>query len=109
MINELGFNKDMQELYDLMSEISEDCWCAGWLIGNEFALWSAIQRGDLKYGPELIEKADLDRCAELSRLINGWIVWLDDEHGLPPAEWGPYFVSMPEWLDIYSGFYREKI
>lgn len=30
----------------LMSDISEDCWCAGWMSGTEFALWKAVQTGD---------------------------------------------------------------
>ena len=32
-------------LYKKMSDISEDCWCAGWMMGNEYALWK-ILRGD---------------------------------------------------------------
>src|SRR6185312_5627864 len=36
----------------LMSEISEECYCAGWLIGNEHRLWSAMTdpTDDRRYG-----------------------------------------------------------
>ena len=30
-----------EALAALMAAISEDCWCAGWMGGNEYALWKA--------------------------------------------------------------------
>ena len=31
------------QLRGLMSEISEDCHCAGWLIGTGYALWGIVE------------------------------------------------------------------
>jgi hypothetical protein len=89
-------------LYELMSEISEDCWCAGWMMGNEFSLWDAIVTGDRTYGMAFMDEWLLASCKALAEQIGGWIEWRDDEQGLTNAEWGPYFIAMPEWLDKFA-------
>lgn len=94
--------EDQQTLYRAMSDISEDCWYAGWLHGNEFHIWNALQSGELGYGLTEINRNDLDTVKALSEKVGGWIVWRDDEHGLPLEEWGPYFVPMDEWLAIVN-------
>lgn len=86
-------------LYELMSEISEDCWHAGWMSGNEFALWDAIVTGDRTYGQSFMDENLLASVKALSEQVGGWIEWRDDEHGLPNKERGPYFIAMPEWLE----------
>jgi hypothetical protein len=89
-------------LYQMMSDISEDCWCAGWMMGNEFALWDAIVTGDRTYGQCWMDEDMLASCKALAEQVGGWIEWRDDEHGLPVADWGPYFVPMPQWLDKFA-------
>ena len=89
-------------LYELMSEISEDCWCAGWMMGNEFALWDAIVTGDRTYGMSFMDENLLASVKALSDQIGGWIEWRDDEQGLPVGEWGPYFIAMPDWLEKFA-------
>jgi len=89
-------------LYELMSEISEDCWCAGWMMGNEFALWDAIVSGDRTYGMDQMDEGLLASCKALAEQVGGWIEWRDDEHGLPNAEWGPYFIPMADWLAKFA-------
>ena len=91
-----------QELYEAMSEISEDCWHAGWMTGNEHAIWDAIQNGDRTYGQTLMDESLLATCKALSVELGGWIEWRDDEQGLPVEQWGPYFVPMPEWLEKFA-------
>lgn len=78
-----------RELYDLMSEISEDCYCAGWMSGNEFRLWDAITdpNDDRKYGMWQIEEEQVTRLRELSELTNGWWVWEDDCAFIGLDEW----------------------
>lgn len=104
MIKELGFNDKQKELYELMSDISEDCYCAGWMIGNESAIYSAMRSGNLNYGISSINQNSLNRVRELSNELNGWIIWFDDmdDESLPSEDWGPRFVTMDEWLKIYS-------
>ena len=100
MIREDDFDEKQRELYETMSDISEDCYCAGWMIGLEFALWSALQDGDRRYGFSEMDAQQLAKCRELAKELDGWIVWVDDDTdpNLPAAEWGPRFLSMSEWL-----------
>lgn len=76
------------DLYDRMSEISEECFCAGWIYDNEYNIWNAIKL-DIPapgYGP--INPRLLRRCQQLSTEIAGWIYWAD----------GPQFAPMAQWL-----------
>lgn len=104
MITEANFTDAQRELYDLMSDISEDCYFAGWLMGNEYNIWDALQDGDLSYGLGVMDAASLERCRELSAELNGWIIWADDEtdKGMPVEEWGPRFVHMESWLKMVA-------
>jgi hypothetical protein len=83
-----------EALYMLMSDISEECYCAGWLIDNEFRLWSAVAdpADDRQYGMGEIEPEQIAKLKELSELVGGWIVWKD----------GAQFVPMQEWLAMYA-------
>jgi len=96
------FSDEERDLADTMSDISEDCWCAGWLIGLEYSLWDAIQTGDLEFGMATINSYDLKRCKELADKVNGWVVWMDNGHGLPIGQWGNYFIPMNDWLKMYE-------
>ena len=93
---------DQRALYEMMSDISEDGWCAGWLHDNEFNIWAALTTG--YFGSSLygIDPESLARVKELSDKTGGWIEWRGSEHGLPLDQWGPYFVPMAEWLQIVS-------
>lgn len=96
---------DERKLYDLMSEISEDCYCAGWMMGNEFTLWNALQTGDMNYGMGDIDRELLSQVAALSVKTGCWIVWRDNHTG-PEYEhvdtWGPYAIPLKEWNEIYN-------
>lgn len=54
-------------LKSLMSEISEEHWCAGWLIDLEYILWEAVEGiSQSTYDGKVSELKDLrDGC-------NGW-------------------------------------
>jgi len=102
-LREEQFSDAQRELQETMSDISEDCYCAGWLIGLEYALWGAMQDGNLRFGLGEIDVEKLRRCGQLAQELGGWIVWVDD-HDLPGTrsqEWGNRFVPMAEWLEMY--------
>lgn len=105
MVPEHKFSSEQAALYDTMSEISEDCWSAGWMIGNEHAIWSALQAGDTRYGMTRMDPELLEKCRALSEQLGGWIIWLDNDcdENLPVDQWGPYFVDMDQWLTIHRG------
>lgn len=75
------------KLASLMQEISEELYCAGWLIDLEYDLWAIIHGGDRSYG---IGRVTEEQCEELLRLANecdGWVIWSE----------GPIYVSAPKW------------
>jgi hypothetical protein len=90
-----------RELYQLMSDISEDCYCASWLIGNERHLWRAITdpNDDHRYGMGEISEEDIARLRLLSQQVNGWWVWEDD---------GPDFISLDEWKRRLAALAAQK-
>ena len=99
-------NWKQRALYSLMSDISEGCYCAGWMGGNEFTLWGMVsdQKSSRNYGQDVVKEEQIAELRAISTEIGGWIRWRDDEEdaNLPPEQWGPVFVPMEEWLRIYE-------
>ena len=93
-------------LYQLMSDISEECYCAGWMAGNEYTLWEMVSdpAAERRYGMGAVEPEQIEEMRAIAAEIGGWIRWRDDdgEKGLPPSEWGSVFIPMPEWLEMYE-------
>jgi hypothetical protein len=87
------------ELADLMSEISEDCYCAGWLIGTEFVLWGAVLNGPIEWGCGDVTEEQVAALRRLSGEIGGWIAW---EVSDDPMNTGPVFVPIVEWRERYA-------
>jgi hypothetical protein len=78
-------------LINVMSAISEERWCAGWMQNLEYVLWDAvIGRREDNCSPEEIEQLKY-----LSERCGGWIVW--DEQAK-----GERFVPMQDWLRLYE-------
>jgi hypothetical protein len=78
----------------LMSAISEDCWCAGWLHATEYALWTMVEHGAGKWGQGEVTQAQVDRLKRLSELAGGWFAWRDGD--------GPEFVPMERWVAEFA-------
>ena len=80
-----------EKLFDIMSDISEEHYCASWLIGLEHSLWQAAlgTDNDWRYGLGRIEPASLEMLRALSKELNGWQTF-------------ERFVPMDEWLKIYD-------
>ena len=77
-------------LLALMTGISEEHWCAGWMSGLEFALWQA--QPDMLYGQERISKRQARLLRLLSDECGGWWRWIDN---------GPQFITKSEWLKTF--------
>jgi hypothetical protein len=86
-----------RDLCQFMSDISEDCYCAGWLNGLEHALWRCIESGPRSWGQGEITQADLDKLKALSSRCGGWWVWREGV--------GNVFVPLEAWRQEYE---REK-
>ncbi|RZL32917.1 MAG: hypothetical protein EOO96_13105 [Pedobacter sp.] len=58
-----------------MSEISEKCYSAGWVLNLEYVLWDALTSGPRKYGHDLITEKDIKILKELSLKTKGWVMF----------------------------------
>ncbi|OLP06519.1 hypothetical protein BLL52_2755 [Rhodoferax antarcticus ANT.BR] len=81
------------DLFDRMSEISEDCFCAGWIHDNEYSIWRVIALGDTSTGYPPMNPRLVRRCKQLANEIGGWIQWTVD---------GPQFAPMAHWLAMVA-------
>ena len=83
-------------LFRRMSDISEDCYAAAWLIGNEYSLWQILQRRGTRYGQCDVTAEELEELRLLSEKANGWI-WTGGE-----GAYQPRLVSFEEWENLFD-------
>ena len=84
------------ELAELMSEISEDHYCAGWLDGLEYELWGIVSGArDNSFGFGPIERWKIKRLKALAAATGGWI-----ERKQQAAH--ETFVPLNAWLAKYT-------
>ncbi len=85
--------KDLNEcqlkLAELMSEISEEGYCAGWMSMLEFDLWEIINGGNREYGRYEVTQNDIDQLNSLSQECGRWIIFDDanDETAIDLKTW----------------------
>jgi hypothetical protein len=82
-------------LLELMQDVSEEAYCAGWLDRLEFMLWEMVTGtykhegfGFLSVSRLANEIAEMKR---LSALVDGWWIWDDGNKFVSLAEWLPRF------------------
>ena len=105
------------ELLDFMSEISEECHCAEWVIDNGPSLWGAtLGKECATFGPYFWGGAENPECikymsestAELIRLrdaAGGWWHW---QNMLSDGVGDPVFLPIPEWEGAYRKWLGAK-
>lgn len=102
----MAMNGKQRALYQLMSYISEECYYAGWMAGNEYALWEMVSDPNVerRYGMGEVEPQQIEDLRAIAAEVDGWIRWRDDDEqpDLPIAEWGPVFTPLAEWLPMYE-------
>jgi len=77
-----------------MSEISEEHYAAGWLIGLEFALWRLIfETPEDTFGFSTLSFEERSKLIELTYRCQGW--WIYGENGRQ-------FLTYDEWLPMYQ-------
>jgi HJR/Mrr/RecB family endonuclease len=82
-------NKPQKALCDLMSDISEESWAAGWMDGLEYALWHMVQHGPVRYGFKFVYEQIIQQLKHLSEQAGCWIVFDDatDERAVSLSDW----------------------
>jgi hypothetical protein len=85
--------KEQQALMLLMSDISEEAWCAGWMEDLEYVLWYAVLHGPIKYGFEVIDIQIIEQLKDLASKTGCWIIYDDNtrETAIPLVEWQKMF------------------
>ena len=83
-------------LGEMMSEISERCWYAGWMLSAEYVLWQAVVEGPASWGHGTISEADIATLKALWEEAGGWIMF--DQFG-PDDE---VIVANQRWREIYK-------
>lgn len=84
-------------LRDLMSRISEEHYCAGWLSGLEFTLYGMMHGDSRAFGMGDVSTEDVTQLWTLHQRCGGWWYY-DKEHG-------EMFILTHDWLKML----REKV
>lgn len=82
-----------------MSNLSEEFYCASWLIGLEYALWEIMQGGDRRFALGELTEAEIGELQHLSDQAGGWWHWID---GVEPGDSGEIFMTLDEWRLHYE-------
>lgn len=80
-----------------ISEISEEKWCAGWLIEIEHLVWRDVATGTRNE----IDDAAAANLRVLSEIVGGWVHW-------PQGADGPTFVALDEWTAIHADWLKVR-
>lgn len=83
-----------------MSAISEYCYCATWLDGLEYSLWSFVQEGPRNWGQREVTQNDIEELKFLSDICGGWIIW--------EAGQGETYVDIETWRGLYAEAKKER-
>lgn len=91
----------IDHLFSLMSDASEEHWCAGWMSGTEIALWKAIQQypQPMQWGMRPVDLDTVRKLHDLALAVDGWWMWGDD---------GQRFVPLDEWKRMYAQYFRNR-
>jgi hypothetical protein len=85
-----------EKLVYLMSEISEEYYAAGWLMGLEYTLWHIIfEDPTMHFGGRPLTLAEIGELLELTTRCQGWWIWSKNRSGLQ-------FLTYDEWLPMYQ-------
>ena len=92
-----------ESLVNYMSQISEDYWCAGWLVGLEHTLWQFVKDYDgydphdaqFTFGLSTIKQHEIKKLKDLSDLAGGWWYFSNSTEEMMGGE---LFIPTSEWL-----------
>lgn len=63
-------------LAELMGDISQRCYCAGWMLGLEHVLYAIVFNGaDPDYGMDRVTREEIETMRRIAEDAGLWIVW----------------------------------
>ena len=86
-------NATAATLASYMSELSEQAYCAGWMLDLEFDLWRAVTEGPFRYGRLELTTEHVERLRSLSQACGGWIMFGDDQELVPLSDCQALYAS----------------
>jgi hypothetical protein len=89
------------QLLKLMQDLSERCYCVGWMNDTEAALWDAATKETAQeWGMSKITKREANRLYRLAKETNGWWIWNNDH--------GNTFIQLHAWRKHYEKHWERK-
>ena len=92
------------ELRDLISDISESAYYAGWQMGIEYILWEKLinqEKGSIELGVESFSQSTLENLKELSQKAQGWWLWKDEAKD-------KVFIPLNLWSQEFNQYANKK-
>jgi len=98
----MALTESQRALADAMSEVSEYCWFAGWLVDTEYHLWRfVIDPSDQTiWGNYPVSLETREQLRRLSDAIGGWIHWSAGEDS-------EAFIASGDWQTKFDAWLRE--
>lgn len=92
------------KLFEVMTDLSEENWCAAWLSDLEYTLWSFVcelrTSGEFptrRWGADIIERAQVLELSDLSLAAGGWWMWNLPRGTTSERGQGAIFVTAAVW------------
>lgn len=90
---------EQEELAEYMSWISEECYCAGWMMDLEYNLWEIVIGERSHYGMREVEQSWVAKLKAMSEAAGGgWIVWSHGEQ----------YVDQETWIQMFEAWRKSK-
>lgn len=91
---------EYDEMLEIIRDISEECYCAGWMQYVEYHAFLAMNNGCRYFGRSIISEEQCDRLRELSLKIGHWPMHDKDYQVVfvPLTQFGPLFL---QWMNDY--------
>lgn len=89
-----------QELYEYISELSEEAICAGWMENIEYALWERVLNGTGNYYALEVTEDIIAKLRDYSDRAGGWWSWEGRE---------PVFLSAEDWGKLYEKYSERRV
>lgn len=88
-------------LANTLSDISEQCWCAGWLRDCEYVFYRAMQQGGMKDEDENVSASQATVLKWLSDTCAGWMHWPDGVNA-------PTYITISDWKPLYAAWEAKR-
>ena len=81
-----------ERLLDFMRDLSERCYCAGWMLGLEAALWDLMLKGGGAYGMSDVAAGEAAKLQRLATDAGWWWMY---------GGAGPEFGALDAWVNVH--------